>query len=123
MSGELEIWNEGVINAILQEGSTIQRKFSRSMKPRNNQNAYSFTKMIMEGNMKASMHLLSDESGAGFPPFGSNVNTMIYKYQYVNLMSNWKAFWTTHQIVSFIYPVTFLWKDIAFVGPEIDISL
>ena len=64
----LKLWTEGDLEGLLQEGRTIQQRLLRSHHTTRNEQqcARSFTKLMMEGRVRAALRMLSEQEGG--PP-------------------------------------------------------
>ena len=72
----LKLWSDGDIDALLNEGRTIQTEFKhhfRQQNTNNTQSARSFAKLVMEGKMRAALRLLSQDNNNGPLPLDSQV--------------------------------------------------
>ena len=72
----LKLWSDGDLDALLNEGRTIQTEFKhhfRQQNTNNTQTARSFAKLVMEGKMRAALHLLSHDNNNGPLPLDSQV--------------------------------------------------
>ena len=72
----LKLWSDGDIDALLNEGRTIQTEFKhhfRQQNTNNTQTARNFAKLVMEGKMRAALRLLSQDNSNGPLPLDSQV--------------------------------------------------
>ena len=72
----LKLWSDGDIDALFNEGRTIQTEFKhhfRQQNTNNTQSARSFAKLVMEGKMRAALRLLSQDHNTGPLPLDSQV--------------------------------------------------
>ena len=72
----LTAWTEGDLASLLQEGRTIQRQLLRSQRNANSkqQTARLFSKLMMEGRVRAALRLLADQDTAGPLPLDKLVD-------------------------------------------------
>ena len=68
----MKLWIEGDLDELLREGRTIQQSLQRSpRRPRSDQQlAHTFTKLMMEGKVRAALRLISKQEGG--PPIALN---------------------------------------------------
>ena len=74
----LKLWSEGDLDALMDEGHTIQTKLKHHQGPQNTNNkqtARSFAKLVMEGKMRAALRLLSQDNNGVPLPLDSQVET------------------------------------------------
>ena len=72
----LKLWSAGDLEALMDEGRTIQSKFKQHQGFQNTQNkqtARNFAKLVMEGKMRAALRLLSQDNNGGPLPLDSQV--------------------------------------------------
>ena len=64
----LRQWSEGDLEGLMKEGYTIQHQFSRQHQNRSRsaqQTAREFTKLMMEGRVRAALRLIAEDSNGG----------------------------------------------------------
>ena len=72
----LKSWAEGDIDQLLHEGHTIQRQLISSRNPKQEeQSARTFSRLMMEGKVKATLRLISDQEKGSVLPLDSLVFT------------------------------------------------
>ena len=74
----LKLWSEGDLDALMDEGHTIQTELKHHQGPQNTNNkqtARSFAKLVMEGKMRAALRLLSQDNNGAPLPLDSQVET------------------------------------------------
>ena len=72
----LKSWAEGDIDQLLHEGHTIQRQLISSRNPKQEeQSARTFSRLMMEGKVKAALWLISDQEKGSVLPLDSLVFT------------------------------------------------
>ena len=68
LARRLQLWTEGDLESLLNEGRTIQRQFTQqchSQARSTEQNARTFAKLMMEGKVRAALRLIADNDGGG----------------------------------------------------------
>ena len=74
----LQLWNEGNLENLMEEGRTIQHHFIRGHHNQSRsaeQTARIFAKLMMEGKVKAALRLISDHSNVGSLNLDSHVES------------------------------------------------
>ena len=64
----LQLWLEGNIDSLMDEGRTIQLQFTRSHSTKEKsaqQTARTFAKLMMEGKVRAALRLIAEDNGGG----------------------------------------------------------
>ena len=73
----LELWKEGNLNELMEEGCTIQHQFNnrnRNLDKTTEQTARIFAKLMMEGKVKAALRLISHENKNSPLKLGSQIS-------------------------------------------------
>ena len=68
LARRLQLWTEGDLESLLNEGRTIQRQFTQqrhSHVKSTEQTARTFAKLMMEGKVRAALRLVAENSGGG----------------------------------------------------------
>ena len=64
----LQLWGSGKLKELLDEGHTIQHQLSRKPPKQQEDTARIFTKLMMEGKVRAALQIVTDSNGSGILP-------------------------------------------------------
>ena len=67
------MWKNGDIDQLIREGRVIQQRIGRSRKIEPPNKAKIFAKLVMEGQIKAALRVLSDNDSKGLLPLSDDV--------------------------------------------------
>ena len=78
LESRLKLWLEGKLDDLVHEGRTIQRQLTRSLRKQQKSDdgtARIFSKLMMEGKVRAALRLVTQTNGCGSLPLNNIVNS------------------------------------------------